>query len=68
MHGSNMQVVTFYDTRHAAAALGAMNRAEALGNLPGHITPQQAASMAYITGSSPSLVQVRLRAFLRACG
>ena len=52
------KVVSFYDVRHAGAALKAMNRAEQLGKLPSHITPQQAASMAYIAGSSPSLLQL----------
>ncbi len=50
--------VTYYDTRHATQALQAMNRADQLGKLPPHITPQQAASMAYIAGSSPGLLQL----------
>ncbi|KAG1666963.1 hypothetical protein FOA52_004246 [Chlamydomonas sp. UWO 241] len=54
----SQKFVVYYDVRHAAAALQAMHRAEALGSLPPHITPQQAASMAYISGSSPSLVQL----------
>ena len=55
---SSQKFVTFFDIRHAAAALQAMNRAEQLSKLPSHITPQQAASMAYITGSSPGLLQL----------
>ena len=55
---TSQKFVTFYDVRHAAAALQAMNRAEHLGKLPPHISPQQAASMAYITGSSPGLLQL----------
>lgn len=55
---SSKKFVTFYDIRHAGAALKAMNRAETLGKLPSHITPQQAASMAYISGSSPSMLQL----------
>ncbi|GAX80354.1 hypothetical protein CEUSTIGMA_g7793.t1 [Chlamydomonas eustigma] len=54
----SQKFITYYDTRHAAQALQAMNRAEHLGKLPPHITPQQAASMAYLSGSSPSLLQL----------
>ena len=37
----NQKFITFYDVRHAAAALRAMNRAEQLNKLPSHLTPQQ---------------------------
>mmetsp|Transcript_20587 Transcript_20587/g.45080 ORF Transcript_20587/g.45080 Transcript_20587/m.45080 type:complete len:978 (-) Transcript_20587:2385-5318(-) len=57
-HRANQKFITFFDIRHAAAALKAMNRAEHLGKLPGHITPQQAASMAHLTSSSNELLQL----------
>ena len=40
-HRSSQKHITFFDVRHAVAALKAMNHAESLGKLPGHITPQQ---------------------------
>lgn len=46
---SNQKFITFYDTRHALAALRAMNKAEHLGKLPANVTPQLAASMSQVT-------------------
>eukprot|EP00798_Chlamydomonas_sp_ICE-L_P003925 gene3925-14001_t len=54
----NQKFVTFFDLRHAGAALKAMNCAENLGKLPGQITPQQAASLAHISGSDQSHAQM----------
>ncbi|KAJ9515790.1 hypothetical protein QJQ45_008687 [Haematococcus lacustris] len=49
--------ITFYDSRHAAAALKAMNCAEQLSALPSHLTPQQVAKLQSHT-SGPNLVQL----------
>ncbi|KAG2490810.1 hypothetical protein HYH03_010732 [Edaphochlamys debaryana] len=46
---SNQKFITFFDTRHALAALRAMNKAEHLGKLPANITPQLAASLSQMT-------------------
>lgn len=53
----NQKFITFYDTRHAAAALKAMNRAENLNKLPAHLTPQQVATLQSHT-SGPNLMQL----------
>eukprot|EP00198_Chlamydomonas_reinhardtii_P010741 XP_001700078.1 RNA-binding protein [Chlamydomonas reinhardtii] len=45
----SQKFITFYDTRHALAALRAMNKAEHLGKLPSNITPQLAASLSQMT-------------------
>lgn len=37
----SQKFITFYDVRHAAAALRAMNRAESLNKMPGQLTAQQ---------------------------
>lgn len=46
---SSQKFITYYDTRHALAALRAMNKAEHLGKLPANITPQLAASLSQLT-------------------
>ncbi|GLC41644.1 hypothetical protein PLESTB_000693400 [Pleodorina starrii] len=46
---SNQKFITYYDTRHALAALRAMNKAEHLGKLPANVTPQLAASVSQLT-------------------
>jgi len=53
----NQKFITFYDVRHAAAALKAMNRAEQLNKLPSHLTPQQVATLQSHT-SGPNLMQL----------
>lgn len=53
----NQKFITFYDVRHAAAALKAMNRAEHLGKLPSHLSPQQVAHL-QSQSSGPNLVQL----------
>lgn len=53
----NQKFITFFDVRHAAAALKAMNRAEQLNKLPSHLTPQQVATLQSHT-SGPNLVQL----------
>lgn len=49
--------ITFYDVRHAAAAVQAMNRADQLNKLPSHLTPAQVANLQSRT-SAPHLLQL----------
>ncbi|GFR50355.1 hypothetical protein Agub_g12565 [Astrephomene gubernaculifera] len=42
---SNQKFITFYDTRHALAALRAMNKAEHLGKLPSNMPPPTASAL-----------------------
>eukprot|EP00200_Dunaliella_tertiolecta_P008782 CAMPEP_0202379582 /NCGR_PEP_ID=MMETSP1127-20130417/24812_1 /ASSEMBLY_ACC=CAM_ASM_000462 /TAXON_ID=3047 /ORGANISM="Dunaliella tertiolecta, Strain CCMP1320" /LENGTH=679 /DNA_ID=CAMNT_0048978121 /DNA_START=216 /DNA_END=2251 /DNA_ORIENTATION=- len=54
----SQKFITFYDVRHAAAALRAMNRsAESLNKMPGQLTAQQVAAL-QPSISAPNLLQL----------
>jgi hypothetical protein len=57
---ASQKFITFFDIRHALAALRAMNKAEHLGKLPANLTPQLAASLSHIAiHDAPSGGEVR---------